>query len=116
MILPEKSCLLRIFISENDHFKGKPLYEQIVKKARELNIAGSTVLRGVLGYGATSRIHSARLLTLSDDLPLVIEIVDKEERINTILPFLEENLKNGLVTMENIRVIKYGQQQKQGHK
>jgi len=108
MILPEVSCLLRIFISENDHLKGKPLYELIVKKARELNIAGTTVLRGILGFGATSRIHSARLLTLSDDLPLVIEIVDKEERINLLLPFLDENMKTGLVTMENIKVLKYG--------
>jgi len=107
MKLPEECILMRIFLSENDHYDGKPLYEQILKKALELNIAGATVVRGILGYGATSRIHSAKLLSISDDLPLIIEIVDKEERINNILPFLDQMFKNGLVTMEQIKVVHY---------
>ena len=107
MKLPEKSVLLRIFIGESDKFKGKPLYEQIVLKARELNLAGATVLRGIMGFGADSRMHSAKLLDLSMDLPIVVEIVDTKEQIDKILPFIDENLTEGLVTLENIKVIKY---------
>jgi PII-like signaling protein len=107
MKLPETATLLRIFIGESDRFAGKPLYEQIVLKARELNLAGATVLRGLMGYGAASRIHTAKLLALSNDLPMVIEIVDTEERIDLILPFLDETVTEGLVTLEKIRVIKY---------
>jgi uncharacterized protein len=105
--LPEKSVLLRIFIGESDKYKGKPLYEQIVLKARELNLAGATVLRGVMGFGADSRMHSAKLLDLSMDLPIVIEIIDTKEKIDKLLPFIDENLTEGLVTLENIKVIKY---------
>jgi PII-like signaling protein len=105
--LPEKSVLLRIFIGESDKYKGKTLYEQIVLKARELNLAGATVLRGVMGFGADSRMHSAKLLDLSMDLPIVIEIVDTKEKIDKLLPFIDENLTEGLVTLENIKVIKY---------
>jgi len=107
MKLPENATLLRIFIGESDHFQGRPLYEQIVMKARELNLAGATVLRGLMGYGAASRIHTAKLLALSNDLPMVVEIVDTEENIGRIMPFLDETVTEGLVTLEKIRVIKY---------
>ncbi len=107
MKLPEQAMLLRIFIGESDKYKSKPLYEQIVLKARELNLAGATVLKGVLGFGADSRMHSAKLLELSEDLPIVIEIVDTEENINKLLPFIDETVVEGLVTLEKMKVIKY---------
>lgn len=107
MKLPEKSVLLRVFIGESDHCKGKALYEQIVLKARELNLAGATVLRGIMGFGADSRMHSAKILNLSMDLPIIIEIVDTQEKIDLILPFIDEHVVEGLVTIENISVIKY---------
>jgi uncharacterized protein len=107
MKLPENSVLLRIFIGESDKYKSKPLYEQIVLKARELNLAGATVLRGILGFGADSRMHSAKLLDLSADLPIIIEIVDIQENIAKILPFIDETVTEGLVTLEDIKVIKY---------
>lgn len=107
MKLPEEATLLRIFIGEGDHYDHRPLYEQIVLKARELNLAGATVLRGIMGFGANSRIHSAKLLTLSEDLPMVIEIVDTREKIETLLPFIDETVEEGLVTMETIKVFKY---------
>lgn len=98
---------MRIFIGEMDSHRGKPLYEQIVLKARELNLAGATVIRGVMGFGAHSRVHTAKLLRLSEDLPVVIEIVDTEENINKLMPFLDEVVKEGLITMEKVRIIKY---------
>jgi uncharacterized protein len=107
MKLPETGTLLRIMIGENDQHQGKPLYEQIVFKAKELNLAGATVLRGILGFGADSRIHTAKILRLSEDLPIVIEIVDTEEKLATLIPFLDETVKEGLITMEKVRVIKY---------
>lgn len=107
MKLPEDALLLRIFIGETDRFEGKPLYEQIVLKARELNLAGATVLRGVMGFGAASRIHTAKLLELSIDLPIVVEIVDTEEKINQLMPFVDETVAEGLVTIEKMRVITY---------
>lgn len=107
MKIPENALLLRIFIGESDKYHGKPLYECIVMKARELNLAGSTVIRGILGFGADSRIHSAKLLDLSEDLPIIIEIVDSEENINKILPFIDETVVEGLVTIEKVKVIKY---------
>lgn len=107
MKLPEQAMLLRIFIGESDRYKGKPLYEQIVLKARELNLAGATAIRGILGFGADSRIHAAKLLELSLDLPIVVEIVDTEENINKLQPFLDESVTEGLVTLEKVRVIKY---------
>lgn len=106
MKLPEQGKLLRIFIGETDIFEGKTLYEAIVLKARELNLAGATVFRGIMGYGANSRIHSIKLLRLSEDLPIMIEIVDSEENINKILPFLDETVKEGLITMEKVNIIK----------
>jgi len=107
MKLPEQGLLLRIFVGETDTHEGKALYESIVLKARELNLAGTTVIRGIMGFGAHSRIHSAKLLRLSEDLPIVIEIVDSEENIDKILPFLDETVKEGLITLEKVRVIKY---------
>ncbi|MEW6511357.1 MAG: DUF190 domain-containing protein [Bacteroidota bacterium] len=107
MKLPEDAMLLRVFIGESDQYHGKPLYEQIVLKARELNLAGATVLRGIMGFGADSRIHTAKLLELSVDLPMVIEIVDTEENINKLMPFIDERVTEGLVTLEKMRVIKY---------
>jgi len=107
MKLPEEGKLLRIFIGETDLHEGKALYEAIVLKARELNLAGATVFRGIMGYGAASRIHSIKLLRLSEDLPVMIEIVDTEEKIERILPFLDETVREGLITMEKVTVIKY---------
>ena len=107
MKLPEKSVLLRVFIGESDHYKGKALYEQIVLKAREMNLAGATVLRGIMGFGADSRMHSAKILDLAVDLPIIIEIVDTQEKIDLILPFIDEHVVEGMVTIENINVIKY---------
>jgi len=107
MKLPDEGKLLRIFIGETDNHKGKPLYEAIVLKAREMNLAGASVFRGIMGYGATSRIHSIKLLRLSEDLPVMIEIVDIEDNINKILPFLDDTVKEGLITLENVRIIKY---------
>lgn len=107
MKLAENSMLLRIFIGESDRYKGKPLYEAITQRARELHIAGVTVIRGILGYGADSRMHKAKLLDLSEDLPIIIEIVDSQENIDKILPFLDETVTEGLITLEEIKVIKY---------
>ena len=99
--------LLRIFTGESDKYNNKPLHEAIVLKARELNLAGASVFRGIMGYGASSRIHSTKLLRLSEDLPVIVEIVDTEENINKLLPFLDETVKEGLITMEDVAVIKY---------
>ena len=107
MKLPEEGMLLRVFIGESDSHKGKSLYEQIVLKARELNLAGATVTRGILGYGASSRLHSAKLMRLSLDLPIVVELVDTEENLNKLLPFLDETVTDGLITLEKIKIIKY---------
>jgi PII-like signaling protein len=107
MHLPEQAMLLRVFIGESDKYKGQPLYEKIVMHARELNLAGATVVRGILGFGADSRIHSAKLLELSQDLPIIIEIVDTRENIDKLLPFIDEHVTEGLVTLEDVKVIKY---------
>ena len=107
MKLPEEGMLLRIFIGETDRAGGKSLYEQIVLKARELGLAGATVIRGTMGFGASSRVHSAKILRLSEDLPIVIEMVDTEDNLNKLIPFIDENVTEGLVTMEKIKVIKY---------
>ena len=107
MNLPEEGMLLRIFIGESDTYKGKALYEQIVIKARELNLAGATVIRGIMGFGAHSRIHTAKLLALSEDMPVVVEIVDMEEKLNSLLPFLDEIMKDGMITIEKAKVIRY---------
>lgn len=103
----EDGILLRIFIGETDLYHGKPLYEQIVLEARELGLAGATVIRGIMGYGAASRVHTAKLLRLSEDLPVVVEIVDTEEKTSRLLPFLDEVIREGLVTTEKIHVKTY---------
>jgi PII-like signaling protein len=107
MRIPEEGQLLRIFIGESDRWHGKPLYEAIILKAREMGIAGATMLRGLMGYGAGSRIHTAKILRLSEDLPIVVEIVDSAEKIAAFLPAIEEMVQEGLVTLENIRVLQY---------
>ena len=107
MHLPHEAMLLRVFIGETDRWHHQPLYEAIVLKARELHLAGATVLRGPMGYGKSSRLHTAKILRLSMDLPLVIEIVDTEDKIQAFLPVLDEMMKGGLVTLEKVRVIDY---------
>ena len=107
MQLPHEAVLLRIFIGESDRWQGRPLYEAIVLKAREIHLAGATVLRGPMGFGKTSRLHTAKILRLSFDLPMIIEIVDSEEKINGFLPRLDEMMKGGLVTLEKVRVVHY---------
>jgi len=107
MKIPEDGWLLRIFIGESDRWEGKPLYEAIVLKARELHLAGATVLRGPMGFGAHSRMHTAKILRLSEDLPMVIEIVDGREKLDKLLPHIDEMVEEGLVTLERVRVIKY---------
>ena len=110
MQIPKQAVLLRIFIGENDRSDGKPLYEAIVLKAREQHLAGATVLRGPMGFGASSRLHTTKILRLSEDLPLVIEIVDSEEKIDDFLPVLDEMMSGGgLVTMEKVQVLQYGE-------
>jgi hypothetical protein len=105
--LPHDAVLLRICIGESDRWKHQPLYEAIVLKAREQHLAGATVLRGPMGFGKSSRLHTAKILRLSMDLPLVIEIVDSEEKIQAFLPVLDEMMKGGLVTLEKVKVIDY---------
>jgi PII-like signaling protein len=107
MEVPRDSLLLRIFVGESDRFEHKPLYEAIVLKAREMHLAGATVLRGPMGFGKSSRMHTAKILRLSMDLPMVIEIVDSEERINAFLPVLEDMISGGMVTLERVKVIEY---------
>lgn len=107
MKLPSEAELLRIFIGESDKHHGRPLYEVIVEEARRRHLAGATVLRGTLGYGASSRIHTAKILRLSEDLPMVIEIVDAPEKIAAFLPDLDTMIGEGLVTLERVRVIMY---------
>jgi uncharacterized protein len=107
MEVPRDSMLLRIFIGESDRWNHKPLYEAIVLKAREMHLGGATVLRGPMGFGKSSRMHTAKILRLSMDLPIVIEIVDSEEKIQSFLPTLEEMMNGGMVTLERVQVIKY---------
>jgi uncharacterized protein len=107
MNLPSEATLLRIFLGESDRWKHQPLYEAIVLKAREMHLAGATVLRGPMGFGKSSRLHTAKILRLSMDLPVVIEIVDAEEKIQSFLPALDEMMKGGLVTLEKVKVIHY---------
>jgi len=107
MKLEGEAKLLRIFIGESDKWHGKPLYEAIVLKARELHMAGATVLRGPMGFGANSRLHTTKVLRLSEDLPIIVEIVDTEEKINVLLPHIDGMVTEGLVTIEKAHVIKY---------
>jgi PII-like signaling protein len=104
MTLPKDGKLLRIFIGEDDKHEGLALYEWIVRKARENGLAGATVLRGLEGYGAHSRLHTAKILRLSSDLPIVIEIVDTEEKIESFLPLIDDAVGEGLATVEKVEV------------
>lgn len=108
MQIPKQALLLRIFVGEDDRFGGSPLHEAIVLKAREMHLAGATVLRGPMGFGASSRLHTTKILRLSEDLPLVIEIVDAEDRINSFLSILDGMMTSGLVTLEKVQVLQYG--------
>ena len=107
MQIPHDAVLLRIFIGESDRWQHHPLYEAIVLKAREMHLAGATVLRGSMGFGKSSRLHTAKILRLSFDLPLVIEIVDSEEKIQEFLPLLDGMIQGGMVTMEKVKCLDY---------
>ena len=107
MKIPENGKLLRIFIGESDMWQHRPLYEAIVLKARELGLAGATVLRGPMGFGASSHLHTSKILRLSMDLPIIIEIVDSDENVNKMIPLLDEMVQDGMVTLEDVRVLKY---------
>jgi len=107
MKIPQDGYLLRVFLGESDRWHGRPLYEAIVMKARKLHLAGATVLRGPMGFGAKSRLHTAKILRLSEDLPIIIEIVDAKEKIDALLPHIDEMVQDGLVTLERVQVIKY---------
>ena len=111
MQIPEDAVLLRIFVGESDRHHHQPLYEAIVLKAREMQMAGATVLRGPMGFGKSSHLHTAKILRLSMDLPIVIEIVDSEEKVNAFLPVLDE-IMGGLVTLERAKVIRYQDREK----
>ncbi|HXS69464.1 MAG TPA: DUF190 domain-containing protein [Candidatus Polarisedimenticolia bacterium] len=118
MQIPQDALLLRIYIGESDKWQHKPLYEAIVLKAREMHLAGATVLRGPMGFGKSSRLHTSKIVRLSMDLPLVIEIVDSEEKINSFLPALDEMIGGGLVTLEKVKVVHYrsGENSPEGNK
>jgi PII-like signaling protein len=108
MHVPREAVLLRIFVGEDDRIKGRPLYEAIVLKAREAGLAGATVLRGPMSFGKSSTLHTAKVLRLSEDLPIVIEIVDTQEKIDAFLPVLDPMMGSGLVTLERVQVLQYG--------
>lgn len=108
MQIPRQAQLLRIFIGENDRDNGRPLYESIVLRAREMQIAGATVMRGAMGFGHSSRLHTAKILRLSEDLPMVIEIVDAEDKIRAFLDQIEPIMGAGLITLERVQVLRYG--------
>lgn len=108
MQIPKDAVLLRIFVGEDDRHQGHPLYEAIVLKAREMHLAGATVLRGPMGFGHSSRLHTTKILRLSEDLPLVIEIVDREDKITPFLAVLDGMMGSGLVTLEKVQVLRYG--------
>ncbi len=109
MNVPKDAMLLRIFIGETDRWHGKPLYEAIVMKAREMHVAGATVLRGPMGFGKSSRLHSAKILRLSEDLPIVVEIVDGQDKIDELLQVLDGMIGSGLITLERVQVLQYGE-------
>ena len=104
MVLPEEGHLLRIFLGESDRYEGKPLYEWIVREARKFGLAGATAIRGIEGFGAHSRVHTAKLLRLSSSLPIVVEIVDTREKIEGFLPLIDDAVKEGLATLEKVKI------------
>jgi len=105
--ISDEGQLLRVYVGESDRWQGKPLYEAIVLKAREMGVAGATALRGIMGFGAASRIHTSKILRLSEDLPVVVEIVDNAEKIAQLLPEIESMVQEGLVTLETVRMHQY---------
>lgn len=107
MQIPRDAVLLRIFIGESDRWQHRPLYEALVLKAREMHLAGATVLRGSMGFGKSSRLHTTKILRLSMDLPIVVELVDSEERIQSFLPTIDGMIGGGLLTMEKVKVVDY---------
>ncbi|MDE3175175.1 MAG: DUF190 domain-containing protein [Pseudomonadota bacterium] len=108
MTLPRDAMLLRIFFGEDDKFQNRPFYEAVVLAAREAHLAGATVLRGPMGFGHSSRLHTAKILRLSEDLPMIIEIVDTEDKIKAFLPTLDAMMPSGLITLEKVQVLQYG--------
>lgn len=104
MVLPEVGSLLRIFIGESDQYEGQPLYEWLVKRAKEMEVAGATVLRGIMGYGRHSRVHTAKILRLSQDLPIVVELVDTREKLESYLEDIGPSIRDGLVTIEKAEI------------
>ncbi|POR51990.1 DUF190 domain-containing protein [Bosea psychrotolerans] len=112
MELPHDAMLLRVFIGESDRWQGQPLYEAIVLKAREMHLAGATILRGPMGFGHSSRLHTAKILRLSEDLPIVVEIVESQDKIDEFLPVLDAMMGSGLVTLEKVQVLQYGSNNK----
>jgi len=108
MQIPRDAVLLRIFFGEDDRYQNRPLHEAIVLKARELQLGGATVLRGHMGFGHSSRIHTSKILRLSQDLPVIVEIVDSNEKIDAFLPVLDQMMSSGLVTIEKVQVLQYG--------
>ena len=105
--LPEECSLLRIFLGEGDEFEHRPLYRAVVLKARKLNLAGATVLRGPMGYGRSSHLHNANILRLSFDLPIIVEVLDQTSKIEAFLPELQKMMQGGLITMEKAQVFRY---------
>jgi uncharacterized protein len=110
MQIPRDAILLRIFFGEDDRHQNRPLHEAIVLKARELHLAGATVLRGHMGFGHSSHIHTSKILRLSEDLPVIVEIVDSKEKIDAFLPVLDQMMTSGLVTIEKVQVLQYGEE------
>jgi uncharacterized protein len=108
MQIPRDAVLLRIFFGEDDKFKSRPLHEALVLKAREMHLAGATVLRGHIGFGHSSHIHTTKILRLSQDLPVIVEIVDSQDKIDAFLPVLDDMMASGLVTIEKVKVLQYG--------
>src|SRR5579862_4995053 len=108
MQIPRDAVLLRIFLGETDRFEGQPLYEALVLKAREMHLGGATVLRGPMGFGHSSRLHTTKVLRLSEDLPLIVEVVESQEKINAYLEAIDPMMGSGLITMEKVQVLQYG--------
>jgi PII-like signaling protein len=113
MQIPRDAVLLRIFIGESERSDYKPLYEAIVLKARELQLGGATVIRGPMGFGRSSHLHSAKILRLSEDLPMIVEIVDSQEKIDAFIPVLDQMMGSGLITVEKVQVLQYGGKSKE---
>jgi len=109
----DNAVLLKIYIGESDKYKHKPLYEEIINEARRLKLAGTTVTKGIMGFGADSHLHTSKILRLSEDLPIIIEIIDVDENIKKIMPFLDEAVNDGLIIKENVKIISYKSSKKQ---